>query len=220
MITPLGDLLRRRQILLVLVIVSASLTIGLAVTNSLAGFEALCFLVGMSSVTPQILLPLAADLAPPEHRAAVVSVVFSGLLFGVLVARVMAGIIAQYTTWRVVYYVAIGVQYAVLLGIYLVIPDYPSKNKGMTYFGILKTMLKFAYTEPVLIQGCLINFASSAMFSNFWVTLTLLLGQDPYNYSTYVPCLHFTQNVALIFRAVWSSVYLVSLEWWVLQPAL
>lgn len=184
LISPLGDLLRRRQILLVLVTVSGSLTIGLAITNSLAGFEALCFLVGMTSVTPQILLPLAADLAPPEQRASVVSVVFSGLLFGVLVARVMAGIIAQYTSWRVVYYVAIGVQYAVLAGIYLVIPDYPSKNKGMTYFGILRTMFKFAYTEPVLIQGCLINFASSAMFSNFWVTLTLLLGQDPYNYNT------------------------------------
>ena len=183
-ISPLGDLLRRRQILLVLVTISASLTIGLAIVGNLAGFEALCFLVGMTSVTPQILLPLAADLAPPERRAEAVSVVFSGLLFGVLVARVLSGIVAQFVSWRVIYYVAIGVQYAVLLGIYLIIQDYPSKNKGMTYFGILRTMLTFAYTEPVLIQACLINMASSAMFSNFWVTLTLLLGQDPYNYDT------------------------------------
>lgn len=182
LITPLGDLLRRRQILLALVLASASFSIGLAVTNNLMAFEALCFLVGMSSVTPQILIPLAVDLAPPERRATAVSVGYAGISLGTLVGRVISGIIGRYTSWRVVYYVAIGVQYALLAGIYLIIPDFPSKNKGMSYFGILRTMLKFSYTEPILIQGCLITFASSAIFSNFWVTLTFLLGQAPFNY--------------------------------------
>jgi len=158
------------------------------VTKSFAVFEILCFLVGITSVTPQILLPLAADLAPPEKRAAALSFIFSGLLLGVLVARVLSGIVAQYVSWRVVYYLSIGLQYTVLLGVYLVVPDYPSKNKGMSYLGILGTMLKFTVTEPVLVQACLINFASSAIFSSLWVTLTLLLGQSPYKYETYVIC--------------------------------
>lgn len=186
LISPLGDLVRRRQLLLVLVLLSASLTIPLAITNSLSVFEVFSFLVGVFSVTPQVLLPLAADLAPPEKRASAISIVFSGLLFGVLIARVLAGIIAEYASWRVVYYMAIGVQFAVLGGIYLLIPDYPAKDHGgeMTYGKILWTMAKFSVTEPVLIQACLINLASSAVFSNFWVTLTFLLGGDPYNYST------------------------------------
>ena len=154
-------------------------------TKSLVAFETLCFFVGAVSVTPQILLPLAADLAPPERRASAISVVLSGLLFGVLIARVFAGIIAQYTTWRVVYYMAIGTQAVVLAGSYLVLPDYPSKNDHLTYFDILWTMGKFACTEPLLIQACLVNMASSAQFSNFWVTLTFLLGGPPYHYSTW-----------------------------------
>lgn len=149
-------------------------------------FEALSFLVGMVTVTPQILVPLAADLAPPERRASAISVVLSGLLFGILIARVIAGIIAEFVSWRVVYYFAIGVQSLVLVGSYTILPDYPSKNKNLTYFHILWTMVKFAVTEPILIQACLVQLASSACFTNFWVTLTFLLGGPPYHYSTFV----------------------------------
>ena len=166
------------------VVLSTSFTIGLAVTKNLYVFEALSFLVGMASITHQILLPLAADLAPEKRRASAISVVLSGLLFGVLIARVIGGVIAEFSSWRVVYYFSLGVQTVVLVGSYFMIPDYPSKNKDLTYWHILWTMAKFAVTEPILIQAYLINFASSACFSNFWVTLTFLLGGPPYHYST------------------------------------
>ncbi|CAA7266065.1 unnamed protein product [Cyclocybe aegerita] len=186
LISPLGDLVRRRQLILILVLLSTSLTIGLASTSNLQVFEAISFLVGAVSVTPQVLLPLAADLAPEKRRASAVSVVLSGLLFGILVARVLAGVIAEFRSWRVVYYFALGVQAVVLVGSYLLLPDYPSKNADLTYFSILWTMVKYAVTEPILIQACLVSIASSACFSNFWVTLTFLLGEAPYNYSTLV----------------------------------
>ncbi|KAJ7258786.1 major facilitator superfamily domain-containing protein [Mycena haematopus] len=184
LISPLGDLVRRRQLILCLAVLSGSLTIGLAITRSFVVFEVLNFFIGVISVTPQIMIPLAADLAPAERRASAISVVMSGLLFGILIARVIAGIIAQFTSWRVVYYFAIGVQFLVFFAGYLVIPDYPAKNSHMSYWGILRTMAKFAYTEPILVQACLVNLASCACFTNFWVTLTFLLGGPPYFYST------------------------------------
>ena len=184
LITPLGDLMRRRQLLLIIITLSTCLSIGLAVTSSLRVFEALSFLVGVFTVTPQILLPLAADLAPENKRAGAISVVLSGLLFGILLARVLAGIIAEFTSWRVVYYFAVGVQGAVLVGSYLILPDYPAKNNDLAYWKILWTMAKFSVTEPILIQACLINLASNACYTNFWVTLTFLLGGPPFHYST------------------------------------
>ncbi|KAG6861283.1 hypothetical protein C0991_011680 [Blastosporella zonata] len=182
----MGDLVRRRQLVLCIVTISGSLTIGLAITTNLIVFEVLSFLVGIVTVTPMVLLPLAADLAPPEGQSTAISVVLSGLLLGILIARVLAGIIAEYASWRIVYYLSVGVQYLVVIGSYLIIPDYPAKNKGMTYWDILRSMAKFTVTEPLLIQGCLINIGSSACFTNFWVTLTFLLGDSPYNYSTHV----------------------------------
>lgn len=186
LLSPLGDLVRRRKLILCLVTLSTCITIGLSVTSNLVAFETLSFIVGVASVTPQVLIPLAADLAPPERRASAISIVLSGLLFGVLIARVLAGVIAQFISWRVVYYTAIGMQTVVLIGSYLILPDYPSKNDDLTYFHILWSMGKFACTEPLLIQSSLVLMAASAQFSNFWVTLTFLLGGPPYNYSTLV----------------------------------
>ncbi|THH04665.1 hypothetical protein EW145_g5358 [Phellinidium pouzarii] len=185
LLSPLGDLVRRRPLLLLLVLASGALTVGLAVTQSLVAFEALTFLVGVFTVTPQILIPLAADLAPPHRRASAISIVLSGLLFGVLLARVLAGIIAEFASWRVVFYMSIGVQFLILALLYIVLPDWPAKNSGkVTYAGILFTMAKYAVTEPLLIQAGLMQFAASACFASFWVTLTFLLGGPPYHYST------------------------------------
>lgn len=133
-ISPLGDLVcsylllvqrvmlnlaqvPRRPLLLILLTCSTFLTLGLARAPSLPAFNALTFLVGVSTVTPQVLITLAADLAPPARRGTAIAIVFSGLLLGLMVARVLAGIIAQFsgdTTkgdgWRNVYWMAFGVQ--------------------------------------------------------------------------------------------------------------
>jgi predicted MFS family arabinose efflux permease len=104
------------------------------VTSNLITFEVLSFLVGVVTVVPQIFIPLAADLAPEKRRASAISIVFSGLLLGVLISRVLAGVIAEFRSWRVVYYFAIGVQALVLLGSYVMLPDYPSKNTDLRFF--------------------------------------------------------------------------------------
>ncbi|PIL34821.1 hypothetical protein GSI_02608 [Ganoderma sinense ZZ0214-1] len=163
-IAPLGDLVRRRPLILALTFIGASLTIGLALTKSLLAFELLSLLVGICTATPQILMALAGDLAPPT------------------------GAPPRSPSWRVVYYVAIGVQYGIFLVLYWVLPDYPvpARNRGATYGGILYSMARFTVTEPLLVQAILISIPSSATFTNWWVTLTFLLGGAPYNYSTLV----------------------------------
>ena len=186
LISPLGDLVQRHPLALIEVAISTSLTIGLSVTSNLRVFEALSYLVGVSSVTPQIFLPFAVDLAPASRRSSAISIVLSGIILGILSARVFAGVIAEFRSYRVVYYYAIGVQSLVLLGVYWIVPDYPRRNKDLTYWKILWTMVKFIVTEPILVQGCLVLIRLNACFSNFWVTLTFLLGGPPYNYSTQV----------------------------------
>ena len=47
-----------------------------------------------------------ADMVPAEKRAGAISVVFSGLLLGVLLARFLAGLIANFSDWRNAYWLA------------------------------------------------------------------------------------------------------------------
>lgn len=185
-IAPMGDLVRRRQLIILLVILSTCFTIPLAVTSSFTVFAIFSFLVGMTSVTPQILIPLGVDLTPPEERATSIAMLYAGISMGGLLARVVSGVIGEFADWRAVYYMAIAVQLLILVGLYFLIPDYPPTihDGEMSYLKILWTMGKFLFTEPILAQASIIQFASSAALQNFWVTSTFLLGDDPYNYST------------------------------------
>ncbi|KAI0029239.1 major facilitator superfamily domain-containing protein [Vararia minispora EC-137] len=186
LISPLGDLMRRRPLLLLVVALACLLSIGLATSNSLIAFEVLSYFIGVVSIAPQILIPFVADLAPPARRASAISIVMSGLLLGVLVSRVMSGVVAQFVSWRVVYFVAVGIQSLAFLALWAACPDFPPANPNLSYFDTHRSMLKLALTEPTLVQVSLINFGGAASFTAFWVTLTFLLGDDPYNYDTIV----------------------------------
>jgi MFS family permease len=177
---------RRRQLILGLSIISIALTLGLAFAQNFVTFQVVSFFLGIVTCVPQIFMPLTGDLAPPERRGTALSITTSGLLLGVLYARVVAGLIANFVSWRVVYYVAIGLMSGVLVLLYFTLPDYPTKNKGLTYFNILLTMAKFAATELILVQAALVSFVSMACFTNFWVRtytcfnlLSILLTYQP-----------------------------------------
>lgn len=174
LIAPLGDLVRRRPLILLLTFISIALTFGVAFTTSFIAFQVLSFFIGVVTCVPQILIPLAADLAPPAKRASAISIVISGLLFGILLARVLSGLVAEFVTWRVVYYLAIGLQAAIFAMLYGLLPDFPVRNHGLTYWAILRSMAKFSVTEPLLIQASLVCMASMACFSNFWVSTNSL----------------------------------------------
>lgn len=193
-ITPLGDLVRRRPFILIMLSVSMLFSMAVALAPNLHALQALSYFLGIASIAPQILIPFAGDLAPPERRSTVLAIVLSGLLLGIIFARAIAGIIAQASgSWRNVFWVGMGLQGIALSLMWLVLPDWPSKveqlgqapgQKKLTYPAILISMGKLSVTEPVLIQGCLIGLTNQMVFSSFWVTLTFLLSGTPYNFST------------------------------------
>ncbi|BGP32455.1 hypothetical protein JCM10296v2_004236 [Rhodotorula toruloides] len=175
-ICPIGDLVRRRPLLLLLVGIAAILSLILALVPSLTAFQAISFFLGAASVTPQILLPFSSDLARSERRASALSIVLSGLLLGILIARVLSALIAEKASVSALYYMSFGI--AIWFLVYEMIPDYPAKNPDLHYFEILWSMVK-----PVLVQGCLICGVGSIIFSAFWTTSTFILG-DLYHYNS------------------------------------
>ena len=184
LIVPAGDILRRRGLVLLLIFLTTLLTIPLGIDGvSLQAFESLHFVIGVFTVTPQIMMPMVADLAPPEKRAASMSIVASGLILGILVARVIAGLIANETTWHAVYYLSVGLQGALFILLWIFMPDYPTHNTNLRYYQIHLSMLRFILTQPLLVQSSAIGFLSSSCFTNFWTTVTFLLSGAPYYYS-------------------------------------
>ena len=161
--------------------------IGLCLTRNFQVFLFLSFVTALTTVTPQLMLPLVGDLAPAHRRATALSIVVSGLLLGMLIARVLSGVVTQYTTWRDIYWLSFGLQYLILILLWLFMPDYPSTNPGgLNYFKMLWSIVTITIHEPVLVQACLVGFFTSSTFTSFWTTLTFLLSEPPYNYNNLV----------------------------------
>lgn len=153
-------------------------------TKSFAVFSAISFVTGITTVTPQLMLPLVGDLAPPHRRAEALSIVTAGNLLGILIARLLSGVVTEYTSWRNIYWIAFALQYLILALLWLSMPDYPATNSSLNYFAMLWSILGMLKKHPVLVQACLIGFCNSAPFTSYWTTLTFLLSGAPYHYGS------------------------------------
>ncbi|KAK7431048.1 hypothetical protein QQZ08_002328 [Neonectria magnoliae] len=184
-VLPLGDILTRRPFIISLILATATMWIGLCVTKDFAVFRALSFICGVTTVTPQLMIPLVGDFAPAHRKSSLLSIVVSGLMLGILVARLLSGVVANFTSWRNIYWFACGVQYLLSVTLFFFMPDYPSTNPdGLNYFRALWSIPYMMATEPVLIQACLITFCLCCIFTSFWTTLTFLLASPPFDYSS------------------------------------
>ncbi|KAL2801978.1 MFS general substrate transporter [Aspergillus granulosus] len=183
-ICPMGDIVRRRPFVLLLTFITATMWIGLCFTNEYSVFLALSFLTSVTTVTPQIMLPLVGDLAPPHRRATAISIVSSGLVLGLLFARLLSGIIASKSYWRNIYFLSLGLQYLIFILLYCFMPDYPSTNTDISYFRILLSIFGLFGKHPVLVQATVMGILCSSAFTSFWTTLTFLLSGEPYKYDT------------------------------------
>jgi predicted MFS family arabinose efflux permease len=100
---PLGDVADRRRLILTMSVLSIGALMVTALAPSFAVLAIASLTVGVFSVVPQLLVPLAAYLARAEERGRAVGDVMSGLLIGILVARTVAGSVGQYLGWRAMY---------------------------------------------------------------------------------------------------------------------
>lgn len=187
LVCPLGDLFPRRPFTLSLVFLTATLWIGLCVTRNFNVFLVISFLTALTTVTPQIMLPLVGELAPPKKRPLALSIVVSGNMLGIVLARILSGIVTQYTSWRNVYLLALGLQYLIFAALWLWMPDYPSSNpNGLNYFRMLWSILVLCKRHAVLVYAGVVSFCISGAFMNYWTTMTFLLSSPPYEYSSTV----------------------------------
>ncbi|MBD7953544.1 MFS transporter [Stenotrophomonas sp. Sa5BUN4] len=174
LLAPLGDRFERRRIILVksLLLGAALLAAGLA--GHLPGVLLASLLVGLMATVAQDVVPAAATLAPPEHRGALVGKVMTGLLLGILLSRVVSGVVAEQFGWRAMF-IAAAVS-VVLMGLLLraTLPRFaPTTTLG--YGALLRSMGGLWMQLPPLRRAVLAQALLAMGFSAFWSTLALML---------------------------------------------
>jgi predicted MFS family arabinose efflux permease len=174
---PLGDLVENRKLTTRLLAGTALSLLLAALCPSYPIFLIISVLVGVTSVVAQILVPLAAHLAPPEQRGAFVGKVMSGLLLGILLARTVSSFVADLWGWRAIYFVSAGLMVVLAVVLYRMLPvREPDHTAG--YGSLLRTVGNLVLEEPALRRRALCQAAMFGAFSAFWTAIAYeLIGE-------------------------------------------
>jgi len=173
-IVPLGDMFERRRLMLIdLVFVITSLIIAASAPNINVLLVSSLF-VGITSVIPQLLIPMAAHLAEPHERGKKIGFIMSGLLVGILASRTISGFVGQHLGWRAMFYIAAGMMVVIWLLVYFQLPKVEADYSGK-YKDLMKSLTHLIKQEPVLRLASLRGALCFACFSAFWTTLVFLL---------------------------------------------
>ena len=183
LLVPLGDMFeRKKQILIITGLAVAALLVA-GFSHSFLVLEIACVLIGASSIIPQLILPMAANLSSDETRGQTIGVIMSGLLIGILASRALSGSIGFLWGWRSVYFMAAGICLLLMLLMAKRFPQSFPSFKG-TYKELMTSMWGYVKSQPVLREASLINFFAFAVLSAFWTTMVLYLASPPFNFQT------------------------------------
>src|SRR3984957_5116562 len=174
LLVPLGDRVDRRRLILIQFVALALSLAGAALAPDGWSLVIASALVGVTATVAQQIVPLAATLAEPSRRGAIIGTVMSGVLCGILFGRALAGVVGDHYGWRAMFWLGLLLAIAVGLLLAAVLPKSQPKTQA-GYGALLKSLAILWRQEPdlrraTMIQGCL--FGS---FGALWTILALQL---------------------------------------------
>lgn len=180
---PLGDKFERKKQILLTLLASVVALVLAATAQSFVILQIASLLIGITSIVPQLILPLGTALSAPENRGKVVGTIMSGLLVGILLSRTLSGLVGELFGWRSMFWIAALICLILALFINRLFPVSRPNFEG-SYGQLMKTLFTLIKTQPVLREATAINALSFAQFGAFWTTMVLLLSGKPFHYNT------------------------------------
>ena len=181
-LVPLGDLLERRRLTVAMLSVVVLGQLVVAIAPTLAVLAAAAATVALLTVAAQVLVPFAAHLAPEGQQGKVISTVMSGLLIGVLLSRVVAGLVSELVGWRAVFVLGALLTAVAAVLLWRTLPVLAPAAR-MRYPALLRSVLVLVREEPVLRWRMAYSASSYAAFGAVWTSIGFLLAGQPYHLS-------------------------------------
>ncbi len=180
LLAPLGDRHDRRRIILIKagLLIAALLLAGGA--PSIAWLLAASLAIGLTATLAQDIVPAAATLAPLAQRGRVVGTVMTGLLMGILLSRVVSGLIAEHFGWRAIF-IASALSIALIgLAAWRGLPKF-APTTDLTYAALLGSLRTLWQRHAALRHAALAQGLLAVGFSAFWSTLAVMLHAEPFH---------------------------------------
>jgi len=173
---PLGDRFDKRRLILAELSVLIVALLAMAAAPSLAMLAGAAFAVGVSASFPQLMIPLAAELAPPESRGRVLGTILACLFLGILFARLAGGFAASYIGWRWVYVIAAAMLATLAPALLLRLPHSRPRTQ-LGYGELIASLFALLRANATLRRASGIQFLLGISYGGFWATAALMLAQ-------------------------------------------
>ncbi|MCA8900653.1 MAG: MFS transporter [Hyphomonas sp.] len=187
LLLPLGDRISNRKLA---TIFAAGQFIGLIVmmlANDFRVFLAGSTFLGFSTITPYLLPAYASKRVAPERLGRVTATLTTGVIAGILVARVGAGWIGEHLGWRTVYIIAAVVMGAITLMLPRIMDERERTGADRpvgNHFALVMSVFPLIRQHPEILLSGTIQGISFGIFIAVWLSLGLYLPGPEMGYGT------------------------------------
>ena len=179
LIVPLGDLVDRKRLLLGQLLFSTLALVGVGTAPNWAILLLALAITGLMAVMVQVMVAHAASLASPGQQGQAVGTVTSGVVLGILLARLASGGLADLAGWRSVYLVAAGLLMVLALVLWRSLPGGQPMRSRPGYRALIMTQFSLYRHDRLLRQRGVFGVLIFAAFSVLWSAMVMPLSAAP-----------------------------------------
>lgn len=179
LVVPLADKVSRRKIITVNMSVAVVCCLVIALSDSLWVIWAASLVLGCNSVVPQMFIPVASHFSKPENKSRNMGIILTGLLSGVLGARVLSGYVGELTGWRTMFAIAAVIMAGCLVCMLRTLPIMPNSFDG-SYAKLMKSIRSIYHRYPTIRIYALRGGLSFGSMMAIWSCMAFHLAGAPF----------------------------------------
>jgi len=183
LVVPLGDLVNRKRLIVAQVLMSAVALAAVGASQQWIVLLGAMVAVGLMAVVVQVLVAYTAALATPSQRGQAVGSVTSGIVLGILLARLTSGLIADFAGWRAVYFASSALMLIIAAVLWKLAPVTSAQRDGKSYLALIRSLFTLLAGERILRIRGLLALLIFADFSVLWTAMVLPLSAPPLSLS-------------------------------------
>jgi predicted MFS family arabinose efflux permease len=173
-VVSLADRVENKRLILLLTTGACLGQLGTWTASGAVSFLLFSFVTGFCSVGAQVMVPLAAHLAPEHSRGRIIGNIMGGLITGIMLARPLANGLAAVAGWRAIFAVSAISMAGVALLIARFVPE-RRPEPDLRYGQLLLSSLSLLVKTPAIRRRTAYQATIFAAFNLFWTAVPLLL---------------------------------------------
>lgn len=179
-VVPLADMVPVRRIVVLAMSVAAVSAICIGFADNAWMLWGASLTLGISSIMPQLFIPMATLYSRPENKTRNMGYVASGLVTGIVSARAVSGYIGEWLGWRAMFFIVATLMLAGLLITLRMMPQVTLTFRG-TYRQLMQTVGSIFVSHPRIRLYSLRPAMSFGSMMSIWSCMAFHLAGSPFH---------------------------------------